>query len=271
MQYDPIKKSLGSLAGNSRVLRRLLYCMLDILLLRSWHIRRLLRRESRHLPKDAVILDAGAGFGQYTYRLAKMNPSWTVTAIDIDENHVSMFSSFIASSALDDRVEVMAGDLTKLDYRNRFNLIISVDVMEHIEEDTLVFRNFHDALKPGGLLVISTPSDRGGSDVHIDGDKSFIDEHVRDGYNREALTEILINTGFTDICADYTYGIPGSVAWELSMKYPVKLISLSGIFWVFLPFYYIAVMPFVLILNLLDLIIRHRSGTGLIIKAVKKV
>lgn len=271
MQYDPIKKSLGSLIGTSRTLRRIFYFLLDVLLLRSWHVRRLLRRESRNLPENAEILDAGAGFGQYSYRMARMNRSWNITAIDIDESHVSMFHNFIASTGLDKRVEVMVQDLTKPVEKNRYNLIISVDVMEHIEEDTLVFRNFYNALKPGGILVISTPSDRGGSDVHNHGDKSFIDEHVRDGYNMEELTGILKEAGFDGISAVYTYGIPGSLAWKLSMKYPVKLISLSRIFWAILPFYYMAVMPFVLILNLMDVTIRHKSGTGLLVKAVKNL
>jgi 2-polyprenyl-3-methyl-5-hydroxy-6-metoxy-1,4-benzoquinol methylase len=269
MQYDPIKKSLGSLIGNNKLLRRFFYILLDVLLLRSWHVRGLLRRESQNMPDNAEILDAGAGFGQYTYRMARMNRSWNITAIDIDESHVSMFSNFIASTGLDNRVKVTVEDLTKLAKNNTYHLIISVDVMEHIEEDKLVFRNFYKALKTGGILVISTPSDRGGSDVHNHGDKSFIDEHVRDGYNMEALTGILREVGFSDISAVYTYGFPGSLAWKLSMKYPVKLISFSRIFWVILPFYYLVVMPFALILNLLDVTTRNKSGTGLLVKAVK--
>jgi len=269
MQYDPIKKSLGSFIGNSRMLRRVFYLLLDLLLLRSWHVRRLLRRVSVSLPQDAEVLDAGTGFGQYSYRMAVMNRSWKITAIDIDDDHVSMLSKFIASVNLASRVKVMAGDLVKLNQQNKFDLILSVDVMEHIEEDSLVFRNFFEALKPGGILVISTPSDKGGSDVHGHGDTSFIDEHVRDGYNREALTETLKKTGFNEVSASYTYGKPGSAAWKLSMKYPVKLISLSGIFWVILPLYYLVVMPFALTLNMLDVSISHESGTGLIIKAVK--
>lgn len=269
MQYDPIKKSLGSIAGSNIILRRVLYCLLDILLLRSWHIRHLLRRESRNLPHDAEILDAGAGFGQYSHRLASMNRSWRITAIDIDEDHISDFAGFVARSGLGERIKAIGGDLTKLDISNRFNLILSVDVMEHIEEDKKVFANFHNALKPGGLLVISIPSDKGGSDVRKHGDKSFIDEHVRDGYNREDLMGTLQKAGFKDISADYSYGVPGSLGWRLSMKYPVKLIGFSGIFWVILPFYYMVLMPFVLILNLLDVSFRHSSGTGLIVKAVK--
>ncbi len=66
---------------------------------------------------------------------------------------------------------------------DEYNLIISIDVMEHITDDIQVFKNFYQSLKSGGILLISTPSDQGGSDVHDDEEKSFIAEHVRDGYS----------------------------------------------------------------------------------------
>jgi hypothetical protein len=105
----------------------------------------------------------------------------------------------------------------------------------------------------GGYLVISTPSDQGGSDVHSDGDTSFIGEHVRDGYGREEITEKLKTAGYGEVTAYYTYGTPGSRAWRLSMKYPVMMLSASKLFFILLPFYYLAVMPFVLALNCADL------------------
>ena len=69
----------------------------------------------------------------------------------------------------------------------RSQWLLSVDVMEHIEEDVEVFRHFHRVLKPGGHVVINTPSDLGGSDVQDSEDESFIGEHVRDGYSRDDL------------------------------------------------------------------------------------
>ena len=44
MQYDPIKRSLGNIFNRTPALRILFYRLLDLLLLRSWHIRRELRQ-----------------------------------------------------------------------------------------------------------------------------------------------------------------------------------------------------------------------------------
>lgn len=142
--------------------------------------------------------------------------------------------------------------------------------MEHILEDIQVFRNFHDSLKSGGMVLISTPSDQGGSDVHEHDHESFIDEHVRDGYNINEIQEKLKMAGFSRTEAKYNYGIPGKIAWKLSMKYPIIMLNASKLFFVVLPFYYLVTFPFSMILNYLDLQLTHKLGTGLIVKAWKE-
>jgi len=269
MQYDPIKKKVGSFFSGSLFMRKAFYFCLDLLLLRAWHVRRALKRIARKNPFRAAILDAGAGFGQYTWRMSRMNTNWKIKAVDIDSGHISDNKSFFASAGLSDRVTCETADLTLLADKETYDFILSVDVMEHIKEDKLVFRNFFNALKPGGVLLISTPSDKGGSDVHGEDDKSFIDEHVRDGYSIEDITSKLSEAGFRNIRTRYTYGIPGNISWRLSMKYPVKLINASPVFYIILPFYYLVAFPFALILNIFDVLLTHKSGSGLLVSADK--
>ena len=141
--------------------------------------------------------------------------------------------------------------------------------MEHIEEDVLVFKNFFRALKDEGILLISTPSDQGGSDVHAESDESFIDEHVRDGYSIKEITDKLILAGFRTVTARYTYGRPGNISWRLSMKYPVKMLNISYLFFIILPFYYLVFFPVSVILNFFDIRLNHKKGTGLLVTARK--
>lgn len=119
------------------------------------------------------------------------------------------------------------------------------------------------------MLLINTPSDQGGSDVADHGDQSFIGEHVRDGYGKKEMEEKLNRAGFKKVEINYTYGKPGKISWRLSMKYPIMLLGVSKFFLVLLPFYYLLVMPFALILNLADVRMKHKSGTGLMVKAFK--
>lgn len=161
MQYDKIKKSLGNIFNSHPLLRIIFYKLLDILLLRSWHIRREIRRFKREYPGNASILDAGSGFGQYSYFLAKLSGEYSITAVDVKEEQIADCNDFFNRAGLAGRTKFQIADLTQYSAENSFNLIISIDVMEHIEDDRAVFSNFYRNLKTGGWLLISTPSDKG--------------------------------------------------------------------------------------------------------------
>ena len=124
-------------------------------------------------------------------------------------------------------------------------------------------------MKDGGILLISTPSDQGGSDVHDDHEDSFIEEHVRDGYNISDIEEKLKTAGFSEVRAGYSYGWPGKISWRLSMKYPIIMLNTSRLFYILIPFYYLLTFPVSMLLNILDVRLKHKTGTGLIVKAVK--
>jgi len=269
MQYEPIKKSLGKFFAGSLFTRKILYFLLDLLLLRTWHVKKALRKIVKQFPGDASVLDAGSGFGQYSWFMSKMNSNWNIKAIDINSKQIEDCNRFFEKTGFSGKVKFHTGDLTVLEELNCYNIILSVDVMEHIEEDVLVFNNFYMSLKENGILLISTPSDKGGSDVHNEKEESFIDEHVRDGYSINDMTKKLSLAGFRNIEAGYTYGKPGNISWLLSMKYPIKMLNVSYLFFIILPFYYLIFSPVFVILNFFDLRLTHKTGTGLLVTARK--
>jgi SAM-dependent methyltransferase len=269
MQYDPIKRSLGKVFNRTPFLRILFYKMLDVLLLRTWHVKKEIRRWSRMQKGKRNILDAGSGFGQYSYFLSGLNRNWKVEAVDVKEEQIDDCNAFFTRIKRNN-VLFSVADLTAFDKPDTYDLILSVDVMEHILEDEKVFRNFYDALTQDGMVLISTPSDQGGSDVHDhEEESSFIDEHVRDGYNILDIQEKLKRAGFAKTEARYSYGKPGQIGWRLSMKYPIKMLNVSRLFFIILPVYYLLTYPFALLFNWMDLVGEHKTGTGLIVKAIK--
>ncbi len=270
MQYDPIKKSLGNVFNRSPFLRKIFYKLLDLLLLRTWHVRKELRQFKKTSGNATHILDAGSGFGQYVYFMSGLEKRWQILGVDVKNEQVTDCNSFFEKIGRAERVKFETADLTKYRAEKQYDFILSVDVMEHILEDVDVFRNMHASLKDGGMLLVSTPSDQGGSDVHDhDHDSSFVDEHVRDGYNVAEIQDKLKTAGFSKIEALYSYGTPGQISWRLSMKYPIKMLNASKLFFVILPFYYLLLFPLCLILNKIDVIKTHKKGTGLIVRAWK--
>jgi 2-polyprenyl-3-methyl-5-hydroxy-6-metoxy-1,4-benzoquinol methylase len=270
MQYDPIKRHLGEIFNRTPFLRKLFYGLLDLLLLRAWHVHRELGRWMASAPKKANVLDAGAGFGQYTYWLHSKNKEFNILSVDVKEEQVADCNSFFNKIGAEN-VRFEIADLTQFYNDNRYDLILSVDVMEHILEDVQVFRNFHRSLTTGGMLLISTPSDQGGSDVHDEGESSFIEEHVRDGYNIKEIEDKLLSAGFSKVKARYSYGSPGKISWRLSMKYPILFMGKvpKAIGLLILPFYYLFTYPIAYVLNFFDCRMNHSTGTGLIVCAWK--
>ena len=98
MEYDPIKKYLGNFFNKSSLLRILFYKLLDLLLLRSWHIRKELRNWKKNQSGEKYVLDAGSGFGQYTYRLAKMGNHIRVKAMDVKEDQIVECNAFFGKT-----------------------------------------------------------------------------------------------------------------------------------------------------------------------------
>jgi len=274
MEYDPIKRRLGNVFNRTPFLRKLFYSLLDLLLLRAWHVHKELRLlKKRSFSGKIRILDAGSGFGQYSYRMSRIFAGSIIKGVDVKQEQIDDCTRFFDSIGLNDRVQFEYGDLTQYNEPYSYDLILSVDVMEHIEEDELVFSNFYKSLRKNGVLLISTPSDQGGSDTHEhehDQVHGFIEEHVRDGYGISDITQKLNRAGFSEVEARYTYGFPGSLSWKISMKYPILMLGKSKAIFLLLPFYYLVLFPFCLVLNGLDVIFRHKTGTGLLVKAIKK-
>lgn len=269
MHYDPVKNIFAKIIKSNKFLRKIFYWLLNLFFLRSWYIRKILKE---YIPKiksnKPKIFDAGTGFAQYSYFIAKKFPKVEILAVDIKDDYIKDASEFFAKSNIKN-VNFKIDDLKEISYQNEFDLILCVDVMEHIDDDEKVLKNFFNSLKPDGYLIINTPSIFGGSDVHSDEEESFIGEHFRSGYSKEELSEKLTKSGFAKVEGFYTYGFWGDKAWRIGIKFPMILLNKSKLFLVLLPFYYIITLPLFLMMNFLDTKSKIEIGTGLIVIATK--
>lgn len=268
MHYDPIKDKVGGLFNQSIGSRKIFYKLLDLLLLRSWHVHKELKTWFAQFPTKKKVLDAGCGFGQYSFWMAQRDASLNIHSVDVKTDYLQDCDKFFKSCGITN-VKFETADLVHFNNPNSYDLVVCVDVMEHILEDVEVFKCFHKNMNTGGMVLISTPSDQGGSDVNADSEESFIGEHVRDGYNLQEIQDKLKSAGFSKTEARYSYGAPGKIAWRFSMKYPIQMLNFSKLLYIILPFYYIICYPFCFILNWFDTNSSHSTGTGLIVKAWK--
>ena len=269
MLYDPIKNIFASAIKRFPFLTVLFYKTLDAMFLRSWYVRRELKKLRNEFgTKEISIYDAGTGYGQYSYFMAtKLQPD-SIYAVDIKEEWINNSRTFFSQKNIKN-VSFGIEDLTKINHNEKFDLILSVDVMEHIQDDVKVFQNYYQALRKDGYLIINTPSIYGGSDAHEEDEESFIGEHARNGYSFEDLEAKLKPIGFSIYQKKYTYGFWGDKAWRLGIKYPMVMLNASKLFFLLLPVYYILTLPFTFLMMYIDYTNTNKIGAGVNLIAKK--
>ena len=269
MYYDPIKNIFASAIKKFPSLTVLFYKILDVMFLRSWYVRRELKKLRKEFgAREISIYDAGTGYGQYSYFMSKKLCPNNIYAVDVKEDWIENCKSFFSERNIRN-VSFDIEDLTQITHSDRFDLILCVDVMEHIKKDVKVFQNFYKALKKGGFLIINTPSIYGGSDAHDDEDESFIGEHARTGYSFEDLEAKLKPIGFSIYQKKYTYGFWGDKAWRLGIKFPMLMLNISKFFFLILPFYYLLTLPFTFLMMYVDYSGINKIGSGVNLIAKK--
>lgn len=99
------------------------------------------------------ILEVGCGTGTFTALIA--SAGHRVTAVDINPSYVATAKARLATQ---DRVAVLAGDATSMSWDTRFDTVVLLDVLEHIEDDLGFLRRLAGCLAPGGRLVLKVPA-----------------------------------------------------------------------------------------------------------------
>lgn len=113
--------------------------------------RRVLERaiERLGLPTGAHILDAGCGSGRNMVELARHG---VVTGVELSHTSVHLARERGAGEVLEGSVMDMPFDDAS------FDLCVSLDVIEHLEDDVGALRELRRVTKPGGALLVTVPA-----------------------------------------------------------------------------------------------------------------
>ena len=103
------------------------------------------------------VLEVGAGIGATTRTLCDGTQQRWV-CLEPDEALSARVSKLLEDDALPRCCEVVTGRITALDPEQRFDAILYVDVLEHIEDDRQELATAGARLRPGGVLIVLAPA-----------------------------------------------------------------------------------------------------------------
>jgi len=206
------------------------------------------------------ILDAGCGQGIFTYEIARRFPQCQVTGMDIDEGLLQR-NRRISDVIGIKNCRFENGDINTIRDKGKYDLILSVDNLEHIEDDENVLRQFFEALRSGGELILHVPAlERRWlffgwkENFHVEG-------HCRPGYGLEDICRKTREAGFYILEVSYTYGWLETVS--NNMSYLITRAQMRN------KVIYAFLFPILNMISYLGKNARPAKGAGILIRAKK--
>ena len=109
----------------------------------------------RKILAGLAALDVGCGAGLLTEPLARMGAA--VTGIDAAAENIVVARAHAAQSGL--AIDYLGGEIAVLaDTGRTFDLVTCLEVIEHVTDRPRFLATLRRLVRPGGLLVMSTPN-----------------------------------------------------------------------------------------------------------------
>ncbi len=114
-----------------------------------WHVD----ARERHALQGRTALDVGCGAGLLAEPLARLGGA--VTGVDAAPENIAAARAHAAGQGL--AIDYFAGELATLPPA-RFDLVTSMEVVEHVADPAEFIGQLAARLAPGGLMILSTPN-----------------------------------------------------------------------------------------------------------------
>ena len=217
------------------------------------------------IPQDrefSTILDAGSGPGVFTFELARRYPLAQVLGIDMLPEPLDSCKT-IAEKAGVDNVTFEKNTIEELSKKNgRYDLVLCIDILEHINDDETALKSLRKLLTPNGILLLHVPALYRRYPVWRKQLNFDVESHVRPGYELEEIQQKVEKAGLKIIISGYTYGFWETLANNFS--YMITHARMEN------KLIYALAFPFLNMLSLLGARARPKTlGAGIYLVAAK--
>ena len=111
-----------------------------------------LDKEKKILLENLEILDIGCGGGLISEPMARLGGN--VTGIDAGEKNINIASLHSKESNL--KIRYLENSPEQLKEKEKFDIILNLEIVEHVENLDLYLQSCHDLLKRNGLIFTAT-------------------------------------------------------------------------------------------------------------------
>ncbi len=116
-----------------------------------------IRKELKDLSKNAKILEAGCGFGQWVFWMAEQG--YQTVGIDLSSKAINAAKDYVKKNKIKN-CEFIEGDVRKIPIEdNHFDIIYSFGLIEHFHNPEIILNEFKRVLKTGGKIFLSMPNE----------------------------------------------------------------------------------------------------------------
>jgi SAM-dependent methyltransferase len=161
------------------------------------------------------IADAGCGRGVITLGCARAFPQAEVIGLDLNAPQCEA-NEQLARQVGVNNARFVCWDVLRVEELGRFDVILSTDNLEHLDDDLGCAQTLRRALTPGGHLIVHVPHLTRNLFGWHRTNWMDIEGHVRPGYTRDGLTELLQQAGFEVVRCLYNYNSVETLANDLS-------------------------------------------------------
>ena len=111
-----------------------------------------IKRERKDFLKNLKILDIGCGGGLISEPMARLGGD--VTGIDASEKNIKVASMHGEKNNL--RINYLNKSPEQLKDREKFDIILNLEIVEHVDNLDLYLKSCHNLLKKNGLMFTAT-------------------------------------------------------------------------------------------------------------------
>lgn len=170
------------------------------------------------------ILEVGCGVGGIINLLDHRE---TILGLDVEPEVLAYVQDRFRDRpecrfALLDLTAARADQLAALK-RERFDTVVCINVLEHIEHHRDALARIYDILEPGGALIVLVPAH-----MALYGAYDRTDGHFR-RYDKAGLRALLADVGYTIVVTKY-FNMVGAIGWWVQYRLLKKQIHGEGAF-----------------------------------------